>query len=154
MVWYNTIVFQARDSVPFQYLIRRLIVRYNEVSKARDPCLEFSDRSETGQVCRDSRQTSKRSNNFKYKSRGFKTLRDFTIKYRSYLLFLQLYTRWYLQTPCSPASLMSHQSNTINLLNCCSLQLVVHHSHLQRWLIALEDATVIENCWLSNWYQM
>ena len=56
---------------PFQYPIRRLIVRSRKVSKARDRVLKCSYCFEIWQA---------RSDNSKYKSRGFETLRDLTIR--------------------------------------------------------------------------
>ena len=71
--------------VPFQYPIRRLIVRSRKVSKARDLVLKWSYRFEIWheprqQCCRGACQISERSDNFEYKSRGFETLRDLTIR--------------------------------------------------------------------------
>ena len=68
---------------PSQNPKRRLSVRSRKVSKPRDFYLELSDRSEIWQAlrqqcCRCACQISKRYDNLKYKSRGFKTLRDLT----------------------------------------------------------------------------
>ena len=70
---------------PFQYPIRRLIVRSRKVSKPPDLYLESSDRSEFWQAprqqcCRSASQISKRCDNLNYQSRGFETLRDLTIR--------------------------------------------------------------------------
>ena len=76
---------QSSDSwAPFQYPIRRLIVRPRKVSKPRDLYLELSDRSEIWQAprqhcCRGACQISKRYEHFKTRSPAFETLRDFTI---------------------------------------------------------------------------
>ena len=42
----------AQATVPFQYPLRRLIVRSGEVSKPPDLCLEWSNRTEIGQAPR------------------------------------------------------------------------------------------------------
>ena len=70
---------------PFQYPIRRLIVRSREVSKPRDWCLELSDCSEIWQApqqrcCRGACQMSEQCDNSNYQSRGFETSRDLTIR--------------------------------------------------------------------------
>ena len=72
---------------PFQYPIRRLIVRSRKVSKARDRMLKCLYRFEIWQAprqqcCRGACQIAERSDNSKYKSRGFETLRDLTIRRR------------------------------------------------------------------------
>ena len=71
---------------PFQYPIRRLIVRSREVSKPREWYLALSDRSEIWWAprqpcCRRACQISKRYDNLNYLSRGFATSRDFTIRH-------------------------------------------------------------------------
>ena len=63
---------------PFQYPIRRLIVRPRKASKARDRVLKCSYRFEIllalrQQCCRCACQISERSDNSKYKSRGIDT---------------------------------------------------------------------------------
>ena len=68
---------------PFQYPKRRLSVRSRKVSKPRDWYLKLSYRFAIWQAhrqhcCRSACQISKRSDNSKYKSRGFETLRDLT----------------------------------------------------------------------------
>ena len=70
---------------PFQYPIIRRIVRSRKVSKARDRVLKCSYRFEIWQAprqqcCRGACHISERSDNSKYKSRGFETLRDLTIR--------------------------------------------------------------------------
>ena len=68
---------------PFQYPIRRLIVKSRQVSKARDRGLNCSYRFEIWQAhrcCRGACQISERSDNSKYKSRGFGTLRDLMVR--------------------------------------------------------------------------
>ena len=70
---------------PSQYPKRRLIVRSREVSKPRDWYFELSYRFEIWQAhrqqcCRSACQISERSKNSKYKSRGFETSRDLTIR--------------------------------------------------------------------------
>ena len=62
---------------------RRLIVRSRKVSKPRDWYFKLSNRFEIWQAyrqhcCRSACQISERSDNSKYKSRGFETLRDLT----------------------------------------------------------------------------
>ena len=81
--WYrfHTLVTRA----PSQYPIRRLIVRSREVLKPRDWYFKLSNRFEIWQAhrqqcCRSACQISKRSDNSKYKSRGFETSRDHTIR--------------------------------------------------------------------------
>ena len=68
---------------PSQYLIRRLYVRSRKVSKPRDWYFKLSYRLEIWQAhrqhcCRSGCQIAERSDNSKYKSRGFETLRDLT----------------------------------------------------------------------------
>ena len=68
---------------PSQYTKRRLFVRSREVSKSRDWCFKLLHRFEIWQAhrqpcCRSACQISERSDNSKYKSRGFETLRDLT----------------------------------------------------------------------------
>ena len=70
---------------PFQYPIRRFIIRSRKVSKARDWVLKCWNHFEIWQAprqqyCRGACQISERSDNSKYKSRGFETLRDLTIR--------------------------------------------------------------------------
>ena len=70
---------------PFQYPIRRFIVRSRGVSKPRDWWIKLSRRFEIWQVlwqpcCCGACQVSERSDNSKYKSRGFETLRDLTVR--------------------------------------------------------------------------
>ena len=70
---------------PSQYPKRRLIVRSREVSKPRDWYFKLSCRFEIWQArrqqcCRSACQIPERSDNSKYKSRGFETLRDLTIR--------------------------------------------------------------------------
>ena len=78
-------VISSGTWAPFQYPMRRLIVRSRKVSKPRDLCLEFSDRSEIWQAprqhcCRCACQISKRCDNLNYQSRGFETSRDLEIR--------------------------------------------------------------------------
>ena len=68
---------------PFQYPKRRLFVRSGEVSKPRDLYFKSSYRFEIWQAhrqqcCRSACRISERSDNSKYKSRSFETLRDLT----------------------------------------------------------------------------
>ena len=68
---------------PSQYPKRRLFVISREVSKPRDWYFKSSYRFEIWQAlrqqcCRSACQISERSDNSKYKSRGFETLRDLT----------------------------------------------------------------------------
>ena len=68
---------------PSQYTKRRLFVRSREVSKPRDWYFKLLYRFEIWQAhrqhcCRSACQISERSDNSKYKSRGFETLRDLT----------------------------------------------------------------------------
>ena len=70
---------------PSQYPKRRLIVRSREVSKPRDWYFKLSYRfviwqAHRQQCCRSACQISERSDNSKYKSRCFETLRDLTIR--------------------------------------------------------------------------
>ena len=68
---------------PSQYPKRRLSVRSRKVSKPRDRYFKLSYRFEIWQThrqhcCRSACQISERSDNSKYKSRGFETLQDLT----------------------------------------------------------------------------
>ena len=68
---------------PSQYMKRRLPVRSRKVSKPRDWNFKLSNRLEIWQAhrqhcCRSACQISERSDNSKYKSRDFETLRDLT----------------------------------------------------------------------------
>ena len=68
---------------PSQYPKRRLFVRSRKVSKPRDWYFKLSYRFEIWQAhrqhcCRSACQISERSDNSKYKSRSFETLRDLT----------------------------------------------------------------------------
>ena len=68
---------------PSQYPKRRLFVRSRKVSKPRDWYFKLSYRFEIWlahrqHCCRSACQVSERSDNSKYKSRGFETLRDLT----------------------------------------------------------------------------
>ena len=70
---------------PFQYPVRRLIVRSREVSKPRDLYLKLFDRSEIWQAprqhcCRCACQISKRCDNSNYQSHSFETSRDLMIR--------------------------------------------------------------------------
>ena len=74
---------QSWNWAPSQYPKRRLFVRSREVSKPRDWYFKLSYRFEIWQAhrqhcCRSACQISERSDNSKYKSRGFETLRDLT----------------------------------------------------------------------------
>ena len=69
---------------PYQYQIRRLIVRSREVSKPRDLYSKLPNRSviwqaHRQQCCRGACQISKRCDNINYQSLGFETSRDLTI---------------------------------------------------------------------------
>ena len=68
---------------PSQYPKRRLFLRSRKVSKPRDCYFQLSYRFEIWQAhrqhcCRSACQISERSENSKYKSRGFEALRDLT----------------------------------------------------------------------------
>ena len=68
---------------PSQYPKRRLFVRSRKVSKPRDWYFKLSYRFEIWlahrqHCCRSACQISEQSDNSKYKSRGFETLRDLT----------------------------------------------------------------------------
>ena len=74
---------KERLRAPSQYPKRRLYVRYRKVSKPRDWYFKLSYRFEIWQAhrqhcCRSACQVSERSDNSKYKSRRFETLRDLT----------------------------------------------------------------------------
>ena len=74
-----------RTRAPFQYPIRRLIVRSREVSKPQNQQFKLSYRCEIWQArrqqcCRGACQISERSDYSKYKSRGIETSRDLTIR--------------------------------------------------------------------------
>ena len=71
------------DRAPSQYPKRRLFARSREVSKPRDWYFKLPYRFEIWQAhrqqcCRSACQIAERSDNSKYKSRGFETLRDLT----------------------------------------------------------------------------
>ena len=75
--------WRTRSRAPFQCPKRRHFVRSRKVSKPRDWYFKFSYRFEFWQAhrqhCyRSACQISERSDNSKYKSRGFETLRDLT----------------------------------------------------------------------------
>ena len=76
---------ESGPRAPFQYPIRRLIVRSHKVSKPRYLYLELSDRSAIWQAprqhcCRGACQISKRYEHFKTRSRALETLRDLTLR--------------------------------------------------------------------------
>ena len=87
LTWLNTQTSWAIDPLttygyraPYQYPKRRLFVRSRKVWKPRDWYFKLSYRFEIWQAhrqhcCRSACQTSERSDNSKYKSRGFETLR-------------------------------------------------------------------------------
>ena len=82
-VYYITAPSPAEAWAPSQYPKRRLFVRSRKVSKPRDWYFKLSYRFEIWQAhrqhcCRSACQISERSDNSKYKSRGFETLRDLT----------------------------------------------------------------------------
>ena len=91
-----------RHQGPFQYIIRRRIVRSREVSKPREWYLVESDRPEIWQAprqhcCRGACQMSKRCDNSNYQSRGFETSRDLTIRH-----LIRYWNRSVLQAISSP----------------------------------------------------
>ena len=70
---------------PFQYPIKRRMVRYREVSKPQDWLLMLLHhfkiwQTPRHQCCRAACQISERSDNSKYKFRGFEASRDLTIR--------------------------------------------------------------------------
>ena len=82
--WKNSHITQEAMSL-FQYLIRRLIVRYRKASKPRDLNLELSNHSVIWQVhrqqcCRGACQISKRCHDLNYQSCGFEISHDLTIR--------------------------------------------------------------------------
>ena len=82
-IWLLIGRYQAGARAPSQYPKRRLFVRSRKVSKPRDRYFKLSYRFEIWQAhrqhcCRSACQISERSDNSKYKSRGFETLRDLT----------------------------------------------------------------------------
>ena len=87
MDWTGTVrqhyLSQCGPRAPSQYPKRRLFVRSRKVSKPRDWYFKLSYRFEIWQAhrqhcCRSACQVSERSDNSKYKFRGFETLRDLT----------------------------------------------------------------------------
>ena len=77
----STCIYWRR--APSQYQKRRFSVRSRKVSKPRDWYFKLPYRFEIWQAhrqhcCRSACQISERSDNSKYKSRGFETLRDLT----------------------------------------------------------------------------
>ena len=80
--WYS-FSWKTRIWASSQYPKRRLFVRSRKVWKPRDWYFKLSYRSEIWQAhrqhcCQSACQISERSDNSKYKSRGFETLRDLT----------------------------------------------------------------------------
>ena len=76
-------LIHANIRAPFQYPIRRLIIRSHEVLKLRDRQFKLSYRCEIWktrrqQCCRGTCQISERLDYSKYKSRGIETSRDLT----------------------------------------------------------------------------
>ena len=83
IVWASGDLSSVGSWAPSQYPKRRLFVRSRKVSKPRDWYFKLSYRFEIWQAhrqhcCRSACQISERSDNSKYKSRGFETLRDLT----------------------------------------------------------------------------
>ena len=81
--WRHIAVPGQATRAPSQYPKSRLFVRSRKVSKPRDWYFKLSYRFEIWQAhrqhcCRSACQISERSDNSKYKSRGFGTLRDLT----------------------------------------------------------------------------
>ena len=79
----NRIGIESESWAPSQYPKRRLSVRSREVSKPRDWYFKLSYRFEIWQAhrqqcCQSACQIAERSDNSKFKSRGFETLRDLT----------------------------------------------------------------------------
>ena len=79
----NKVKSASRIRAPSQYQKRRLFVRSRKVSKPRDWYFKLAYRFEIWQAhrqhcCRSACQISERSDDSKYKSRGFETLRDLT----------------------------------------------------------------------------
>ena len=77
------LILQSKTRAASQYPKRRLFVRSRKVSKPRDWYFKLSYRFEIWlahrqHCCRSACQISERSDNSKYKSRGFETLRDLT----------------------------------------------------------------------------
>ena len=79
----HVLELQHAPWAPSQYPKKRLFVRSRKVSKPRDWYFKLSYRFEIWQAhrqhcCRSACQISERSDNSKYKSRGFESLRDLT----------------------------------------------------------------------------
>ena len=103
---------------PSQYPKRRLFVRSRKVSKPRDWYFKLSYRFEIWQAhrqhCRRSAcQISERSDNSKYKSRGFETLRDLTER--------RLFGYW------DGAQIPFEKNGDIKQLWCCRLRWIQWH---------------------------
>ena len=128
--------------VPFQYPIRRLIVRSRKVSKPRDLYLESSDRSEIWQAprqqcCRSASQISKRCDNFNYQSRGFEALRDLTIRRligywngsQAYIILqlMIIYMCWL----CPSATTLSTVMTVVSYQSCYTMLILryIRHNH-------------------------
>ena len=84
-IFVGDVLVRQRTRVPFQYPIRRLIVRSRKVSKPRDLDLELYGCSEIWQAprqqcCGCACQISKHGENLNYQSRDFETSRDLTIR--------------------------------------------------------------------------
>ena len=114
---------------PSQYPERRLLVRSRKVSKPRDWYFKLSYRFEIWQAhrqhcCRSACQISERSDNSKYKSRGFETLRDLTKRrlfgyWDGSLIPLNVYNVTSDSTPC--ASLIAKYAS---FTGKCSINLI------------------------------
>ena len=81
--WFWHVYACSAARAPSQYPKRRLSVRSRKVSKPRDWYFKLSYRFEIWlahrqHCCRSACQISEQSDNYKYKSRGFETLRDLT----------------------------------------------------------------------------
>ena len=77
--------YSERTRAKFQHSIRPLFVRSHKVSKPRYLCSVWTDHFEIWQAsgqhcCRDACQISKRCDYLNYRSRGFESSRDLTIR--------------------------------------------------------------------------
>ena len=101
---------------PSQYPKRRLFVRSRKVSKPRDWYFKLSYRFEIWQAhrqhcCRSACQISERSDNSKYKSRGFETLR--------YLTERRLFGYWDGALDLSVILPWTQSLNRLTGISCC-----------------------------------
>ena len=80
-----TNAWKSRPWASIHKAVRRLTARSREVSKPRDSCLDYSNRSEIWQAsrqqcCRDACQIWEQCHHYNTQSRGFETSRDLAVR--------------------------------------------------------------------------